>query len=43
MHLVIIDIYMDWISKAVAGEVSPDDALDSLAEEIDSTMIELGY
>ena len=43
MHLVIIDIYMDWISKAVAGEVSPDDALDSLAEEIDSTMIEMGY
>ena len=43
MHLVIIDIYMDWISKAVAGEVSPDDALDALAKEIDNTMIDMGY
>lgn len=43
MHLVIIDIYKDWISRAVAGEVTPEEALDSLAKEIDKTMIELGY
>jgi len=43
MHLVIIDIYMDWISKAVAGEVSPEEALDNLAKEIDNTMIDMGY
>ena len=43
MHLVIIDIYMNWISSAVAGETTPDEALDGLAKEIDQTMEKLGY
>jgi len=43
MHLVIIDIYMDWISKAVAKELTVDEALEGLAAEIDETMVELGY
>jgi len=43
MHLVIIDIYMNWISKAVAGEATPEEALDGLAKEIDEAMVKLGY
>lgn len=43
MHLVIIDVYMNWISRAVAGELTPEEALDGLAKEIDETMIKLGY
>jgi ABC-type glycerol-3-phosphate transport system substrate-binding protein len=34
---------MNWISSAVAGEVTPDEALDGLAKEIDQTMEKLGY
>lgn len=43
MHMVLIDIYMNWISSAVAGEVSPEEACDKLAAEVDQTMKKLGY
>ena len=43
MHATIHEMYLTWISKAVAGEVTPEDALDSLAKEVDKKLVELGY
>jgi len=43
MHRPLNEIYLKWISKAVAGEVYPDMALDSLAKEVDELLVELGY
>jgi len=43
MHRPLNELYLKWISKAVAGEVDPDTALDSLAKEVDKLLIDLGY
>jgi len=43
MHRPLNELYLKWISKAVAGEVSPEEALDNLAKEVDELMQELGY
>ncbi|GAI76952.1 unnamed protein product, partial [marine sediment metagenome] len=43
MHRPLNEIYLKWISKAVAGEAYPDMALDSLAKEVDELLVELGY
>ena len=43
MHRPLNDLYLKWVSKAVAGEISPDEALDNLAKETDELMEELGY
>jgi len=43
MHRPLNDLYLKWVAKAVAGEVSPEDALDNLAKEVDALMEELGY
>ncbi|MDI3531484.1 MAG: multiple sugar transport system substrate-binding protein [Candidatus Atribacteria bacterium] len=43
MHRPLNEIYLKWISKAVAGEISPEEALDNLAQEVDQLMEELGY
>ena len=43
MHRPLNEIYLKWVSKAVAGEVDPDVAVDSLAKEVDKLLIELGY
>ncbi len=43
MHRPLNELYLRWISKAVAGEVESDAALDSLAKAVDKLLIELGY
>jgi len=43
MHRPLNDLYLQWISKAVAGEISTEEALDNLAKETDALMEELGY
>lgn len=43
MHRPLNEVYLKWISKAIAGEVNPDVALDSLAKEVDKLLVELGY
>ncbi len=43
MHRPLNELYLKWISKAVAGEVDPDTALDLLAKEVDKLLMELGY
>ena len=43
MHRPLNELYLKWVAKAVAGEVSPEDALDNLAKEVDALMEELGY
>jgi multiple sugar transport system substrate-binding protein len=39
----LIDVYLKWLSKAVAGEVPPEEALDNLAAEVEERIGELGY
>lgn len=43
MHRPLNELYLKWISRAVAGEVDPGEALDALAKEVDNLLIELGY
>lgn len=43
MHRPLNEVYLKWVSKAVAGEISPEDALDELAKEVDQLMEDLGY
>jgi multiple sugar transport system substrate-binding protein len=43
MHRPLNEIYLKWVSKAIAGEVDPDVAVDSLAKEVDKLLVELGY
>ncbi|MBE0479149.1 extracellular solute-binding protein [Candidatus Aerophobetes bacterium] len=43
MHRPLNELYLKWISRAVAGEVDPAAALDSLAKEVDDLLKELGY
>jgi len=43
MHRPLNELYLKWISRAVAKEVDPYTALDSLAKEVDKLLIELGY
>ena len=42
-HLPMVELYMEWISRAVAGEVTPSEALDNLAADFDQMMEDLGY
>jgi multiple sugar transport system substrate-binding protein len=43
MHPVLNEIQMNWIVKAVAGEVDAATACDEMAKEIDAKLAELGY
>ena len=43
MHPVLNEIQMNWIVKAVAGEVDAATACDEMAKEIDAKLVELGY
>lgn len=43
MHPVLNEIQMKWVVKAVAGEVSAEEACDEMAKEIDATLADLGY
>lgn len=43
MQTPLNELYLQWISRAVAGEVSPEECLDNLAKEADELMEELGY
>lgn len=43
MHPVLNEIQMNWIVKAVAGEVTAAEACDGMAKEIDAKLAELGY
>lgn len=42
-HSIVVDLGYPYIAKALRGEISPDEALDELAREIDKTLAELGY
>jgi len=39
----LIDIYVEYVAKAVAGELTADEACDQLAQRVDEVMIQLGY
>lgn len=43
MHLVLNEIQLKWIARAVAGEITAEEACDLMAAEIDTTLEELGY
>jgi len=43
MQTPLNELYLQWISKAVAGEISPEECLDNLAKEADKLMEDLGY
>jgi len=39
----LIDVYMGYFAKAIAGELTVDQCLDQLAAQVDKTMVDLGY
>ena len=43
MHLVLNEIQLKRIARAVAGEITAEDVCDLMAAEIDDTLEELGY
>ncbi|HSV32365.1 MAG TPA: extracellular solute-binding protein [Atribacteraceae bacterium] len=43
MHRPLNELYFSWIARAVVGEVTPEEALDNLAREVDLLMVDLGY
>lgn len=43
-HKMLIEgPYLKWISRVVAGDVTAEEALEKLAEEVDKTLVQLGY
>ncbi len=43
MHLLLRKIQLKWIAKAVAGEMTAEEACNTMAEDIDDTLEALGY
>lgn len=42
-HAVVREVMFPYIVKAIAGEITPEEALDKAAAEVDKTLVELGY